>query len=66
MGHNRASPFSRAMPGPALRAELAAQAVRCQGFNGPRGPLGLGLGIRSSPCLGLSNSLYLKRGDVSI
>jgi hypothetical protein len=27
--------------------------VRCQGFNGPRGPLGLGLGIRSSPCLGV-------------
>jgi hypothetical protein len=27
--------------------------VRCQGFNGPKGPLGLGLGIRSSPCLGV-------------
>jgi hypothetical protein len=27
--------------------------VRCQGPNGPRGPLGLGLGIRSSPCLGV-------------
>jgi hypothetical protein len=27
--------------------------VRCQGSNGPGGPLGLGLGIRSSPCLGV-------------
>jgi hypothetical protein len=27
--------------------------VRCQGPNGPGGPLGLGLGIRSSPCLGV-------------
>jgi hypothetical protein len=27
--------------------------VRCQGFNGLRGPLELGLGIRSSPWLGV-------------
>jgi hypothetical protein len=27
--------------------------VRCQGSNGPGGALGLGLGIRSSPCLGV-------------
>jgi hypothetical protein len=27
--------------------------VRCQGPNGPGGPLGLGLGIRLSPCLGV-------------
>jgi hypothetical protein len=27
--------------------------VRCQGSNGTGGPLGLGLGIRSSPCLGV-------------
>jgi hypothetical protein len=27
--------------------------VRCQGPNGPGGPLGLGLGIRSSPYLGV-------------
>jgi hypothetical protein len=40
--------------------------VRCQGTNGSGGPLGFGLGIRSSPCLGSSNPLYLKRGDVSI
>jgi hypothetical protein len=33
------------------RNELAH--VRCQGPNGPGGPLGLGLGIRSSPCLGV-------------
>jgi hypothetical protein len=25
--------------------------VRCQGSDGPGGPLGLGLGMRSSPCL---------------
>jgi hypothetical protein len=28
------------------------EAVRCQGPNGPGGPLGLGLVIRLSPCLG--------------
>jgi hypothetical protein len=28
-------------------------AVRCQGPNGPGGPLGLGLGIRSRPCSGV-------------
>jgi hypothetical protein len=27
--------------------------VRCQGPNGPGGSLGLGLEIRSSPCLGV-------------
>jgi hypothetical protein len=27
--------------------------VGCQGPNGPGGPLGLGLGIRLSPCLGV-------------
>jgi hypothetical protein len=27
--------------------------VKCRGSNGPGGPLGLGLGIRSSPCLGV-------------
>jgi hypothetical protein len=27
--------------------------VRCQGPNGPGGPLGLGLGIRLSPYLGV-------------
>jgi hypothetical protein len=27
--------------------------VRCQGSNGPGGPLGLGLETRSSPCLGV-------------
>jgi hypothetical protein len=27
--------------------------IRCQGSNVPRGQLGLGLGIRSSPCLGV-------------
>jgi hypothetical protein len=40
--------------------------VKCQGPNGLGGSLGLGLGIRSSPCLGVSNPLYLKGGDVSI
>jgi hypothetical protein len=40
--------------------------VRCQVPNGPRGLLGLGLRIRSSPCLGSSNPIYLKRGEVSI
>jgi hypothetical protein len=30
---------------------LDTNLVRCQGFNGPRGPLGLG--IRSNPCLGI-------------
>jgi hypothetical protein len=46
--------------------------IRCQGTNGPDligrlgGPLGSGFGIRSSPCLGLRNPLFIRRGDVSI
>jgi predicted TIM-barrel enzyme len=30
-----------------------SSSVKCQGPNGPGGPLGLGLGIRSSPYLGV-------------